>query len=100
MPEWGVAAILIGVSWVILAGIPGAPVKGTNRYWLAAGGLAIILGYYLLSQGPWDNPASLTWAPILLVVGYVVLIPVALLKRQVPAEESSDTPAKPAKKKR
>jgi len=86
MPEWAVAAILIVVSWIVVAGLPGAPVKGTNRWWFAAGGLTIVLGYFLLEQGPWDNPASLTWAPILLVVGYVILIPVALLKRRVPAE--------------
>lgn len=41
---------------------------------LAAAGLAcVVLGYYLLAQG------SVTAAPILLVVGYVVLMPLAII---------------------
>lgn len=41
---------------------------------LALSGLAAIsVGYYLLDQG------SITLAPILLVVGYVVLLPLAII---------------------
>lgn len=41
---------------------------------LALGGLAsIALGYYLLAQG------SITAAPLLLVLGYVVLLPLAII---------------------
>ena len=40
----------------------------------AAGALvAITLGYWLLSIG------SITWAPILLVLGYVFLVPLAII---------------------
>ena len=39
----------------------------------AAGLIALALGYFLLSQG------SITAAPILLVLGYVVLVPLALI---------------------
>lgn len=38
-----------------------------------AGLLALALGYFLLAQG------SITAAPILLVLGYVVLVPLALI---------------------
>ena len=38
-----------------------------------AGVVALVLGYWLLSQG------SITAAPILLVLGYVVLLPLALI---------------------
>lgn len=42
--------------------------------WFAVGGLATIaLGYYLLAQG------SITMAPVLLVLGYVVLLPLAII---------------------
>lgn len=42
--------------------------------WFAAGGLATIaLGYYLLGQG------SITLAPVLLVLGYAVLLPAAII---------------------
>ena len=40
----------------------------------AAGALVTItLGYWLLSMG------SITWAPILLVLGYVLLVPLAII---------------------
>ena len=39
----------------------------------AAGIGAIVLGYYLLAQG------SITAAPLLLVLGYVVLLPLAII---------------------
>ena len=43
--------------------------------WLALGGVATIaLGYYLLGQG------SITLAPLLLVFGYVVLLPLAIIR--------------------
>ncbi len=42
--------------------------------WFALGGLAAIAaGYYLLGQG------SITLAPIMLVVGYVILLPAAII---------------------
>ncbi|MYG81070.1 MAG: hypothetical protein F4187_04570 [Gemmatimonadetes bacterium] len=42
--------------------------------WFALGGLAaIVAGYYLLGQG------SVTLAPVLLVLGYVVLLPLAII---------------------
>jgi hypothetical protein len=41
---------------------------------LATGALVTItLGYWLLSMG------SITWAPILLVLGYVFLVPLAII---------------------
>lgn len=41
---------------------------------LGAAGLGVIaLGYYLLGQG------SITAAPLLLVLGYVVLVPLAII---------------------
>ena len=93
MPTWGVIAILMIVAWVVLALIPGGPVKGSNRVILGVGSLIVILGFYLLSQGPASNPLSLTWAPVLLVVGYCALIPISLLRCQ------ADTPARGGKSK-
>ena len=39
----------------------------------AAGLAAVVLGYFLLAQG------SITAAPLLLVLGYVVLLPLAII---------------------
>jgi hypothetical protein len=45
-----------------------------RSYWLfAAGFVAIIVGYVMLSKG------SITLAPILLVAGYCALVPLAIL---------------------
>ena len=47
---------------------------GTKNYVVfAAGIISIILGYIFLSKG------SITLAPILLVLGYCVIIPVAIM---------------------
>ncbi len=39
----------------------------------------LTIGYILLAQGPVNNPLSLSIAPLLLVGGYCVLIPAAIL---------------------
>jgi len=42
---------------------------------LGAGGLVVVtLGYWLLAQG------SITAAPLLLVLGYVILLPMAIIR--------------------
>jgi hypothetical protein len=43
------------------------------------GCLTLILGYILLAQGPVDNPLSLSVAPLLLIGGYCIIIPVAII---------------------
>ncbi|MBN2413252.1 hypothetical protein JXQ31_16340 [candidate division KSB1 bacterium] len=43
--------------------------------------LTIILGYVSLSKGPADSFWSLTLAPILLVIGYCILVPLAIFWR-------------------
>jgi uncharacterized membrane protein HdeD (DUF308 family) len=52
---------------------PNIQFKGKNWGLLAAGIVTIIAGYVLLSKG------SITYAPLLLVAGYCVLIPIAIL---------------------
>lgn len=65
----------------------GLPFTKMNYYIFAAGLLAIILGYFTLSRG------DITLAPILLVLGYCVIIPIAILYRG--KESSPSTEAKP-----
>jgi hypothetical protein len=67
-----------------------------KNYWsrnnyiiLVAGLLIIFLGFYLMNQGPWDNPVSLTVAPIVLLVAYVVIIPFAIYYKK-PARDNED----------
>jgi uncharacterized membrane protein HdeD (DUF308 family) len=52
------------------------------NYWIfLAGVVTILLGYLAMSQGPHDSFMSLHLAPLLLVLGYCVLIPLAILLR-------------------
>lgn len=41
--------------------------------------LVLFLGFVSLNQGPANNPISLTLGPVLLVVAYCILIPVAIM---------------------
>ncbi len=60
----------------------------SKRNWqvFAAGIGVILLGYILLMQPPVDGVMSLSLAPILLVLGYCVIIPIALLLGDKEAE--------------
>ena len=56
----------------------------TNKNYLifGIGILVIILGYIFLARGPWNSTSSLTIAPILLVIGYAVIVPLPIMFRQ------------------
>lgn len=54
----------------------------TNYIIFAIAVLVLIIGYYFLSIGPANSVQSLTIAPIILVIGYVVLVPLAIFWRK------------------
>ncbi|MBN1478857.1 DUF3098 domain-containing protein [candidate division KSB1 bacterium] len=54
----------------------------TNFIIFAIAVVVFIVGYIFLSIGPADSFESLTIAPIVLVIGYVVLVPLAILWRK------------------
>ena len=71
-------------------------------YYAAIG--VILLGYVFLSMGGANSFTSLTLGPIVLVIGYLVAIPIALLagvhrnkKIEEPVEQAP-TKAKPTRK--
>jgi hypothetical protein len=66
------------------------PFTKTNYQILGAGLLVIVLGYFALSQPPWNGTMPLVVAPLLLVLGYCVLIPLGILFRK-----KSDTEKRP-----
>ena len=55
------------------------PYTRRNLIIFGAGILTILVGYVFLAQPPVNGFMSLTLAPILLVIGYCILIPVGLL---------------------
>ena len=67
------------------------PFTKRNYQILGLGLVVIILGYVALSQSPWDGTMPLVVAPILLVLGYCVIIPLGILYR-----EKSETQPAPA----
>jgi len=57
-----------------------------NNYWkkenyilLAIGILLVIIGNYFLSIGPWDSSESLNISPIILLLAYLIIFPLAVL---------------------
>jgi len=58
------------------------PWKRENYLFLAAGILVIILGFIFLSIGPVNSFWSMDLAPVFLVVGYCVVLPVAIIYRK------------------
>lgn len=53
----------------------------TNYILLAAGMVALVIGFVLLSQKPWDSPSALVTAPLVLIAAYIVILPAAILFR-------------------
>ena len=51
----------------------------TNFYLFGVCGVLLLIGYILLGQGPADNHLSKSVAPVILVVVYCGLIPLAML---------------------
>ncbi len=56
-----------------------------NNYWskenyfiLFAGITVVIIGFLLMTVGPWDNPVSLTLSPLVLLVAYIIIFPLAI----------------------
>lgn len=50
-----------------------------NLVLIIVGVLLLIIGFFCLATGPADNPFSLTVAPLLLVLAYMVVIPLGIL---------------------
>lgn len=58
------------------------PFERVNYLLFGAGLLVLVLGYVALSWGHWDSWMSLNVGPVLLVLGYCVIFPAAILYRK------------------
>ncbi|MFZ1978086.1 MAG: DUF3098 domain-containing protein [Bacteroidota bacterium] len=74
------------------------PFTKINYQILAGGIFSIILGYIALAQEPWDGTMPLVVAPILLVLGYCVIIPIGILFRRKDKSEKLDNAKDPIAK--
>ena len=52
-----------------------------NLILIGIGILLLVIGFICLATGPADNPVSLSVAPIILTIAYVVIIPLGILFR-------------------
>ena len=57
------------------------PYKRKNYVLFAIGVFVIIVGYLIMYLGEVNSFQSLTLSPILLLIGYLIIIPYALLHR-------------------
>lgn len=60
-----------------------------NIYWeknnyliLLLGVVFIVVGFYFMSQGPWDSTASLVVSPVFLFIGYILIFPLSIFYRR------------------
>ena len=56
--------------------------KKENYFILIAGVALIIVGYVFSSIEPWDSFESLVVAPIVLTIGYCVVIPIGIFYKK------------------
>ena len=63
----------------------------TNYLLFGLGIFLIILGFYFMGQGAWDSSSSLVISPILLFLGFVVVMPVSILYRKRSVEQISSS---------
>jgi hypothetical protein len=60
----------------------------TNYVILIAGVIAIIIGYVVMSFGDDVSPLSVDIAPVILVIGYCVIVPLGIIYRKKRPEDS------------
>ena len=58
--------------------IPKIELNLTNLVLFGIGIVVLAIGFWFLSKGPWDNPLSLSVSPLVLLLGYLVVFPVAI----------------------
>ena len=64
----------------------GSPFKNywnkTNYIIFGIGLALLLLGNFLMTRGPWDNPLSITGSPIVLIIAYLVVIPLSIFYKK------------------
>ena len=71
------------------------PYPKVNLILLVIGFTLLIAGFLALSVKPWNSFASMSIAPILLVLGYCVVLPIAILYHKREAKPESGAPPAP-----
>ncbi|HEY6191787.1 MAG TPA: DUF3098 domain-containing protein [Bacteroidota bacterium] len=69
------------------------PLEKENFVILGIGLVVIVMGYVALSGNVVEGFRQLTLAPLLLLLGYCVIIPVGIMYRKKPKADSAGKPA-------
>ncbi|OGU42645.1 MAG: hypothetical protein A2315_11255 [Ignavibacteria bacterium RIFOXYB2_FULL_35_12] len=60
-----------------------------NYLYLFLGFALLIVGYYVMSLGPWDSLESLIVSPIILIVAYILIFPMSIFAKKREATNKS-----------
>lgn len=63
----------------------------TNYILFGLGMFLIIVGFYFMGQGEWDSSSSMVISPILLFLGFVVVMPASILYRKRESVQADST---------
>lgn len=61
--------------------------KKENFYILFGGIAVVILGFFLMSQDPYDSTVSLSISPIVLLIAYLIIFPLSIFYRKRKTKE-------------
>ena len=61
--------------------LPRIEISRINVILFIVGIIVLIVGFKLVAISPWDNPLSRSVAPVVLLIGYVVIFPLAIMLR-------------------
>lgn len=66
----------------------------TQHFTYLGGAIAVIVaGFLLLAKGmysSWDDPLSVDVAPVVLVIGYCILVPLAIMRKNSSGSSSNE----------
>ena len=53
-----------------------------NYIFFATGIIVLLVGFILMGQAPWDNPVSLSISPVVLLLAYIIIFPLAIFYKK------------------
>ncbi|MFC2150505.1 hypothetical protein ACFLQV_03270 [Calditrichota bacterium] len=64
----------------------------TNVVLFALGTMVLVVGFWLMTMGPWDSTLSLTVSPLVLLLAYLVIFPISIFynKKESSQDKSGD----------
>ena len=64
--------------------------KKENYLILIIGAVMLIIGYFVMSTGPWNSTPAIVISPIILLIVYILIVPAAILFRKKIRESKTE----------